>query len=363
MLRQFLLFFTLLFSPLFFMACLAQVSISGKVVNDETGQPIAGASVYFNNTSIGTSSNSAGEFAFHSIDLLNTELIVSSVGYDILVFKLKGAADNGRHFIFRLRIKEEQLKEVLVLSDAQKRRWLDIFKRNFLGITEEASRSAILNEKDIYFTRGADKNTFNAYSDTPLVIMNRMLGYKVNFQLIEFSFNEYSGRTYFYGFTRYEELGDKKRWARNRRKAYLGSTLHFFRALLKDRLKEEGYDIYQVKDVEMKGAGSPMSMAVSTSAARIVSSDSVRVGYSSVTLDGKLMVQYRKDPSTKAFLRSKVMIQGNIPIGFRSFIVPVSKSFTVDTNGVLDNPLSVEFSGFWIYEKAANLLPYNYQPE
>lgn len=361
MLRRLLLFLTLIVSPL--ISCFAQVSISGKVVNDETGQPIAGASVYFNNTSIGTSSNSAGAFSFHGIDLLNTDLIVSCVGYDILVFKFNSATANGRHFVFRLRMKEEQLKEVLVLSDVQKRKWLDIFKRNFLGITEEATRSKILNEGDIYFTRGADKNTFNAYSDTPLVIMNRMLGYKVNFQLIEFSFNEYSGHTYFYGFTRYEELGDKKRWNRNRRKAYLGSTLHFFRALLKDKLREEGYDIYQVKNVEMKGSDSPMSMAVSTTAAGIVSADSARAGYFRVTVDGKLMVQYRKDPSTKTFLRTKVMLEGNMPTGFRSFIAPVQNSFTLDANGVLDDPLSVEFSGYWVYERAANLLPYNYQPD
>jgi len=352
-------FFLLLFSYTF---STAQVSISGKVVNDETGLPLAGASVYFNNTSIGTSSNAKGEFSFNSVDLLNTDLIVTSVGYDILVLKLDVSTLNGKYFLCRLKIKEVQLKEVLVLSDTKRRNWLAVFKRNFLGITEEASRSTLLNENDIYFTRGRDKNTFNAYSDTPIVIVNRMLGYKVYFQLIEFSFDQYSGRTYFYGFTRYEELGDKKRWTRNRRKAYLGSSLHFFRALIKNQLLQEGYDIYILKAVKLEGS-SPMDMAVTTTASQIVAPDTARMDYYRISVAGKLMVQYKKDPATKFFLRSKVVIQGNIPVGFRSFIMPVKSYFVVDKNGVLDNPLSVEFSGYWVYEKAANLLPYNYQPE
>ena len=106
-----------------------------------------------------------------------------------------------------------------------------------------------------------------------------------------------------------------------------------------------------------------MDMAVTTTALQIVAPDTARMDYHRISVAGKLMVQYKKDPATKSFLKNKVMIQGNIPTGFRSFIMPVKSSFAVDKNGVLDNPLSVEFSGYWVYEKAANLLPYNYQPE
>ncbi|MEO6548906.1 MAG: carboxypeptidase-like regulatory domain-containing protein [Ferruginibacter sp.] len=346
----------------FFAPCHAQVSLTGKVVNDETGLPVAGASVYFNNTSIGTSSNAKGEFSFSAIELVNTELIVSSVGYEILAFKLEAPAVNGKHYLCRLSKKEQLLKDVLILSDASKRKWLALFKENFLGITEEASRSNIVNERDIYFTKGKERNTFNAYSDTALVIINKMLGYKVFFQLVEFSFNESTGRTYFYGYTRYEELGNKKRWISNRKKAYTGSTQHFYRALLKNELREAGFDIYLIRDVKMSPGADKMSMAVGITASQILSIDTARPNFHRVTLAGKLMVQYRKDPSSKAYLKNKVLLQDILPIGVRSFIIPVNSFFSIDSNGIVEYPLSIEYTGFWVYEKAANLLPYNYQP-
>jgi hypothetical protein len=44
------------------MVAQAQHSITGKVLNDENDSPIAGASVYFNNTSLGTITSSNGSF-------------------------------------------------------------------------------------------------------------------------------------------------------------------------------------------------------------------------------------------------------------------------------------------------------------
>ncbi|MEO6731639.1 MAG: carboxypeptidase-like regulatory domain-containing protein [Ferruginibacter sp.] len=362
MLRNICCLFVLWILCCCYFPCAAQISFSGKVVNDETGLPIAGASVYFNNTSTGTISNTSGEFSFRAIKLVNTELIVSSIGYGILAFKPDAATGNGKYFVCRLKVKTEALKEVLVLTDSHRKKWLDIFKRNFLGITEEASESNIVNENDIYFSRGKDEYSFNAYSDTPLVILNRMLGYKVSFQLIEFAYNEQNGSTYFYGYTRYEELGSKKRWTRNRCDAYLGSTLHFFRALISDQLQEEGFDIYLLKNVQLERGQSPMSIAARTSAAQIVSPDSAKLNSHRIHPGARLMVEYKKEPSTKYYLRRKVMVQGYIPVGFRAFIAPFSDFFTIDENGILGAPLSVEFSGYWIYEKAANLLPYNYRP-
>lgn len=341
----------------------AQLHISGKVVSEQTGLPISGASIYFNNTSIGTSSNAKGEFVFNGVGIVNTELIISSVGYEILIFKLDPATPNGKYFLCKLSIKEQQLKEVLILSDARKKQYLALFKENFLGVTEEAAKSNILNLNDIYFTKGEIKNSFKAYADTPLVIINHMLGYKIYFQLIEFSFDEHSGRTYFYGYTRYEELGFKKRWIKNRRDAYYGSTLHFYRSLVRDQLPNEKYDIYIVKNMQKDSTAPAMSMGISTTAAQIVSIDSADSNYYRVSVPSrKLMVQFKKNPASKIYLGKKFLLQGSTPFGFRSDVVLNGPYFLVDHNGIIKDPLSVEYTGYWIYEKSANLLPYNYEP-
>jgi len=356
---------------------IAQQFISGTVISEATGLPVEGASVYFNNTSIGTSANAAGKFSLQLPNMLNAELIISGVGYELLVYNLPATIDLHKTYLFKLAQKEQQLRDVLILPDELRRKYLSIFEQNFLGITEEASRSNIENRKDIYFTSGDNKNTIRAYSDTPLVIINKMLGYKIKFELVDFSFDKENGRTFYYGYTRFEEMGDKNRWQKNRKRCYYGSTVHFFRSLIANRLKEDAFKIYLIKPVNLSGdtSGSAngvvkknhgsgeMAMAVSVSADQIIKPDTSSIHNYILAFKGKLMVQYDKEPASKWFLKKQIMVQGNMPVGYRAYITMKSDFLQITTTGIVNNPMDVEYSGFWIYEKAANMLPFNYEPD
>jgi CarboxypepD_reg-like domain len=356
----------------------SQSIISGTVLSEKTGLPIEGASVYFNNTSIGTIANNTGKFSLTSPGYLNAELIISAVGYELQVYITGGPGVQTNNLVFKLATKEQQLREVLILTDAVRKKYLSIFERNFLGITEEASRSKIENRKDIYFTSGDGKNSFRAYSDTPLVITNKMLGYKISFNLVDFLFNEQMGQTFYYGYIRFEEMGDKNKWIKNRKRSYYGSTVHFFRSLIANRLKEESFSVYLLKPVQLSTdstnnkngsslqpstGGEELSMAVSISAEQILQPDSIDVNQYRVSFKGKLMVQYNKDPASKNYLKSKTFIQGNMPVGFRSFITVKTAYIGLSNTGIINNPMDVLYSGYWVYDKAANMLPFNYVPD
>lgn len=362
-----LLLFVALFAGA--MGAMAQTMIRGKVLNEATGQPLQGASIYFNNTSIGTSSNAEGGFSIALPAIENAELIISSVGYERLVYKPDAATVDGNSIVFKLAQKAEQLKDVLILTDAVRKKYLAIFEREFLGITEEASRSSIQNKKDIYFTNGGSKNSFKAYSDTPLVVTNRMMGYKISFELVEFFYDEQSGRTSYYGYTRFDEMGDKNRWIKNRQHSYYGSTVHFYRSLINNRLKEEGYHIYLVKQVKTAADSSQstspkeMEMAYEVTASQIISTDTSNANNYTVVIPGKLMVQYGKDPSSKKYLSRNTFLQGSLPIGFRAYVTVTAPAISLNNAGIINNPMDVLYAGYWIYEKAANMLPYNYVPE
>lgn len=357
----------------------AQLTVSGKVINDATELPIGGASVYINNTSAGTISNSSGEFSFTVSNVSQGDMIVSSVGFEVLAVKVSMQAGHSKKFLCRLVVKQQDLKEVLVVSDRTRQRWLAMFKENFLGVTQEANTCDLRNLDAIYFTKSADShpNSFNAYCDTPLVIINKMLGYKISFQLIEFSFDEGSGGTYYYGYTRFEEIGEKKRYFRNRENAYYGSTFHFYRSLIANRLADEGYLAYTLKKVTINnnnsggkqgnsgpssGQAESFSAAVPVTAAGLVQEDSTRQGFFKITAGDKLMVQYKKDPASRRYLSSRVMLMDALPVGVRSYITSLVPFFFIDKNGIAEDPLSVRYSGYWFYEKAANMLPYDYQP-
>jgi hypothetical protein len=344
---------------------IAQIIIQGKVINEFTGKPLQGTSIYFNNTTIGTSTNADGRFSLPLPEIENAELIISSVGYQRLVYKPEAATIQNKTIVFKLMQKEEELKDILILTDAVRKKYLAIFEREFLGITEEASHSNIQNKKDIYFTSGDSKNSFKAYSDTPLTIINKMLGYKVSFELVEFFYDQQNGRTSYYGYTRFDEMGDKNRWVKNRKRCYYGSTMHFYRSLIGNHLQQDGYKVYIIKPLHTDPSKPQqnMEMAVEVTAAQIITADSSNSNNYNVTIAGKLMVQYGKEPASKNYLIKNTFIQGNIPTGFRSYITSTAPVISLNREGIINNPINVLYGGYWIYEKAANMLPYNYMPE
>ena len=368
-----MLFLVILFN--FSYISLSQIIIRGTVLSEATGLPVEGASIYFNNTSIGTSANASGNFFLPLPNIANAELIVSAVGFQLLVFKPDA---QNKNLVFKLAQKEGQMKDVLILTDAVRKKYLALFEENFLGITEEASMSSIKNRKDIYFTSGDSKRSFKAYADTPLVIINKKLGYKISFELSEFFFDETSGRTFYYGYTRFEDMGDKSRWIKNRKQCYYGSTMHFYRSLIANDLKKQGYQIYLIKPVHLStdtsggkkqqvinrpsGTQGEMEMAVGVTAAQIINRDSSDINNYIVTIPGKLMVQYGKEPASKHYLKKSTFIQGYLAVGFRSYVSVKTSFISLDNMGITNNPMDVEYGGYWIYEKAANMLPFNYMP-
>ncbi len=345
----------------------AQISFKGRVLNQSGDKPIAGASVYFNNTSIGSTTNEKGEFSI--INVPGAEVVISSVGFERLIYKLNPNDVAGKSFTFKLEEKQPLLRDVLILPDALRKRYLQLFKENFLGLTEEADLSRITNIDAINFAGTGTKKSFIAYSDTPLTILNRKLGYNITFDLVEFYFNELTGETSFYGYTRYEELGDKKRWAKNRRKAYLGSSLHFFRALIGNRLEAEHFSVLRLREDSIKQQGQmgtviykKIDVGIPVTVPEIIKKDSSENRYVASWKD-RLMVHYFKDPDSKHYLSKKILLREHLPTGAKSYLKLNAENIHIDSYGIIADPLNILFSGYWIYEKAANLLPFNYYPD
>ncbi|RYD71806.1 MAG: carboxypeptidase-like regulatory domain-containing protein [Sphingobacteriales bacterium] len=351
-----------------FSAGYAQHTLKGKILNAYTDKPIAGVSVYFNNTSIGTLSNEEGLFTI--ANAIEGELIISSVGFERIVYKTHKESLGKKTFTFKLQPKETVLQDVMIMPDATRQKYLNLFKENFLGITEEADMSRITNLAAVYFVKPSnDKHGIIALSDTPLTIINRKLGYRVSFDLVQFYLNEKDGRTSFYGYTRYNEMADKKKYIKNRKRVYYGSSLHFYRALIGNVLQPEGYDIYRIREDTMKqqpGAVQvevkKMDIAFTTKATDIISFDTA-TGLFFAKWGPKLMVQYNRKPAGKDYLAHKRFLTGSLPNGFRSYLHLQADSLGIDNYGILLNPMDVFYSGYWIYEKAANLLPFNYYPD
>ena len=76
-----------------------------------------------------------------------------------------------------------------------------------------------------------------------------------------------------------------------------------------------------------------------------------------------VIVQYDRTPQSAYYLSEKGPVQGLNDKGFTAYFSLVNDKVGIDSKGVIDEPLFVIYDGFWVYEKLANQLPVNYQPE
>jgi hypothetical protein len=235
---------------------LAQKWIRGEVKDAISNRPVPNASIFLNNTSVGTRADEEGRFSLH-LPAEKAELIISSVGYQTYSARVS-ASDTLTFFTVRLQVKSPDL-ETIVIEPYEKdgwEKWGRFFLENFIGTTDNSTDCKITNPEVIRFRNSKKNKTLNAYAEEPLVIENKALGYVIHYQLesFEYSFNNqfllYTGYPYFEAME--GSKGKQKRWARNRQEAYYGSMLHFMRCLYLNRLLEEGYEVRSVKKIPNK---------------------------------------------------------------------------------------------------------------
>jgi CarboxypepD_reg-like domain len=336
----------------------AQINITGKVFNDVSGEPLAGASVYINNSTIGSTTGADGSYTLFNVMPGTYDIIVTFVSFEAIIHRVS-VGMTPLKFTFRMNEKVTQMRNILVMSDEMRRNRIEKFRELFLGITLAADRSRILNEDDILFEGGEKKSEIIAFSEQPLIIVNRELGYRIYFDLKEFYLNEEEGLSYFVGYTRFEDLegSNARKSAKKRLQYYLGSTMHFYHSLTDGNAEENDFRIFLVKD--MQGTGLKAKIPVPGDS--ILGVDTVsQLKY--IDVRGIMIVNYLKDPYHKSHLKTKTLLQHAADRGIESSVSIIENPCFLDKSGILENPMSVRYSGFWGFEKLANMLPVDYNP-
>jgi hypothetical protein len=250
--------------------CRAQstTSISGKVIDGKTNEPLAFASVYFNNSTFGAITDSLGRFQIKNIPLYQSELVASSIGYKSVKLIVQLTAGRSVTANFKLYAESTLLSEVVIQSKKGKERqkWEEkytVFKDIFLGTTNNAKETEIVNPNVIGFEGEVfefkkDKSyakaiPFEAFASKPIEVLNNALGYKVSVSLVKFSATPRSFEMLMY--THFDTLpatdaAERIRWHRNRIEAYYGSPTHLFRSIKSGKYLEEGFRIYEGNEEE-----------------------------------------------------------------------------------------------------------------
>jgi hypothetical protein len=358
----------------------AQVNIEGRVLDNATNQQLSGASVYINQSSIGAITRPDGSFRLSGLDAGSYELVVSYVGYERIIYDITVESKDLR-FVFRMEPKVAQLRNVLIVSTAIRQRWLEIFRREFLGTSPAAEASLILNEEDIFFARSDDEKLISAFADVPLVVENKALGYRIFFDLLTFEYNTTSDKCSFFGYNHYEDLFEEEERSRKydipRLESYRGSTMHFFHALKKNKLSQEGFSIRIIQHAsETRKAKklNPASTTVDTDEVfvagktipakqkNILFIDTVRQQFY-LTWNGALEITYKASTESATY---GLVQPGDPQIGNRvgkiAYIFIDKDPVYILDDGMPEDPRSIRFGGTWIRERLANMLPQDYRP-
>jgi CarboxypepD_reg-like domain len=382
-----------------------QKVLKGTVIEQETNKPIQAASVFLNNTSVGTTTNGQGYFELE-IPNGKFDLIVSSIGFETFSQTIT-ANDIITLSTIKLAPKVKALEAVVVepfLKDGWEK-WGRFFLESFIGTSAFAADCRIKNIQAIKFRHSKKDNTLTAIALEPLIIENKALGYTIRYQLENFTY-QFNDRYVFYqGYPFFEPMkgnaARQKRWTQNRKAAYEGSLLHFMRSLYRNKLIEEGFSMnhlkkvpntekQRVKEIFKKATrtvqsenttlkiNSGASMHPDSSAyystvmrqpdrfdvlSKVqLSGDSVAFAIDSTTagllFEDHLLVVYKKKeapveyqkffPDAGKAMLSQITLLNNLPI-------------TIEANGAYYHPADLMSLGYWAWsEKVVNLLPFDY---
>src|SRR6185503_4908249 len=143
--------FTLLIS-FFGIAFSQDFTVSGKVVDSATKEPLAFASVFCQNTTLGTTTNKEGSFHL-SLREGGYDLVVTYTGYRSQLTRI-GPETKGPLEIELVK-EEKSIEEVVIRSSNEvKNGWEKygkFFLENFIGTTPYSAKTTLLNPEVLHF--------------------------------------------------------------------------------------------------------------------------------------------------------------------------------------------------------------------
>src|SRR5689334_14125724 len=166
----------------------AQKIIKGVVLDAEKKVPVPAASVFLNNTSVGTTASVQGTFEL-SVPNGKFDLIVSSVGFETFNQTIN-TTEIADFITIKLKPKQNELENIIIEPYEKDgwEKWGKFFTEMFIGNSANAMDCKIKNTEVIHFRNSKKRNELTVTADEPLVIENKSLGYLVRYQLEGFSY-------------------------------------------------------------------------------------------------------------------------------------------------------------------------------
>jgi hypothetical protein len=338
----------------------AQGLIAGKVTDGESGLPLEGASVFAQNTTVGTITKNDGSYKIY-LNKGGYELIFSYTGY--LTQTLKVEANGNQTFDVSLKKEDKSMSEVVIMSSNEVtdgwEKYGQFFLDRFLGKTNFAKQTTLRNPEVLNFFYYKRSDRLKVLATEPLLIADSALGYDLRYSLDSFVYHYKTEINSYRGNCLYQQMeGDSLQlltWKTNRALAYYGSRLHFLRSYYDSTVVEDGWSL------EMQTAPNVnkfFRIKNPYDTAYYLVDDST--GDIELWFPNKLSVAYTKAKPDPAYLKEMgYPATQKLQISY----VDLLESIVVNQNGYFTEQKSWVNQGYWSWKNVADQLPYDYEPE
>lgn len=339
--------------------------VTGKVINADTKTALQAASVFAENTTLGTTTDAEGNFRLQLPNGGYT-LVVTFTGFNTESKRINLADGNDKDNLFELKPREKEMQAVAIVASNEVKDGWDkygrFFLEEFIGKTNNSANCTIKNKEVLKFYFSKKRNRLKVMAAEPIIIENAALGYNIKYALDSFT-HEYATQISLYsGNPLFEEMTSSNpeqlaKWQQARLQAYKGSVLHFMRSVFNKQLKEEGFEVQYVVDIN--GKDSALKLKNFYSALNYQKNDSLQ------TVDirpnqNKLGVLYIKEKPATAYLQENEKEPSEFQFSILNFLP--GHSITIEQNGYFYEQHEITTNEYWTWERIADQVPYDYVP-
>lgn len=338
-------------------------TISGKIIDEATKQPLQGASVFAENTTIGTATNDQGFFTLR-LPGGGYSIAVTFTGYQTETKRVTAGDAGNNEIVIEIKKKEKAMEEFVVKSTSEVADGLakygEFFLENFIGKTANSKECYIKNKEALKFFYYRRTKRLKILATAPLEIVNDALGYTVKYQLDSFV-HEYNTQVSLYtGNPLFQEMqsGDQaqvEKWNAARKVAYNGSILHFMRGMYQKKLKEEGFEIQFIVKNNDKETAVPLK--------NFYGAVNYNMDDSSKMVDifprqKEVAVIYKNEASSDLYMQTTPDASSKFQLSVLSFLP--DESLNIEENGFYFEQNDITITGYWAWEKVGDMLPYDF---
>ena len=334
-------------------------AVAGTVRDSASGEPLAGASVFCQNTTLGSTTNKKGEF-FLQLKPGGYDLVISYTGYQTQQLRIN-SADNPKIDILLIKA-DISLGEVVIRSSNEVTdgwaKYGDFFIKNLIGTTPNAAQCTLMNHDSLKFYFFKRSNKLKVLATAPLEIENKALGYHLQYQLDSFVYyystdiNSYRGYCLFTEMEGSDSL--KKVWNARRNKAYEGSKLQFMRSYYDSTLADDGFEVDLLDETNDKKFNKISDPYDTTYYGSVDSTLQAEIWF-----PRKISVTYLKQKPEPEYLKKFGMPKN---VSTQISYITLKDAIAIKENGYYYDQKDWVNQGYWAWKNLADQLPYDFLP-